>query len=385
VSGKATILSGVRALDDATLEVRLSAPDAQFLVRCADVAFSPLPSDPVMAGRLPDWGTFPLGNGPFELGGPLVANQPVVLVPNDLHAGGHPKVAQVELRPYQDIGASYAAWRSGQLDWTAFPLDRTVEVRRLYRPSSLIRPTAGLDALVVPLTTAPTDNPLFRQALSLAIDRTKIGRYVVGNSLLPADGLVPPLVPGSGATSATDPCSSCTYDPARARLLLAQSGVKVAGVFPLYFARGTGQEVWVRAVAGDIAAVLGIDARAMPLPAAGAAPPAMGLGMGATALERPMRSPTPDDFLTALVGSGGRSVSGYADADMDALLDGAPSVLDAGLRTARYQQAERVALRDLPIIPLFWQRSFRLARLKGWKGLGMDAFGDPTLASLAPR
>src|SRR5207237_2643181 len=117
-----------------------------------------------------------------------------------------------------------------------------------------------------------------RQALSLAIDRTKIGRYVVGNSLLPANGLVPPLIPGSGSgagsgsTSAAAPCSSCTYDPVRARRLLAQSGVKIAGVFPLYYAQGTGQEAWVRAVAGDIAAVLGIGARAMPLPAAPGGP-----------------------------------------------------------------------------------------------------------------
>ncbi|TMK40008.1 MAG: hypothetical protein E6G66_17560, partial [Actinobacteria bacterium] len=282
VSGRATTLAGARALGDATLEIRLSAPDAQFLVHCADVAFSPMPNDAVVAGRLPSWGEFPLGNGPFQLSGPLVADQPTVLVPNLLHAGGHPKVAQVALRPYQDIGASYAAWRSGQVDWTAFPPEKTAEVRHLYRPSSLIRPTAGLDALVLPLTVAPTDNLTFRQALSLAIDRTKIGRYAVGNSLLPANGLVPPLIPGSGSgsgsTSATAPCSSCTSDPARARRMLAQSGVKIAGVFPLYYAQGTGQEAWVRAVAGDIAAVLRIDARAMPLPAAPGGPP------GATAI-----------------------------------------------------------------------------------------------------
>jgi oligopeptide transport system substrate-binding protein len=377
VSGKAATLSGARALDDATLEIRLSAPDAQFLVRCADVAFSPMPSD---SARLPSWGGFPLGNGPFQLSGPLVANQPIVLVPNALHAGGHPKVAQVALSPYRDVGAAYAAWRSGQLDWTAFPPDRTGEVRHLYRPSSLIRPTAGLDGLVLPLTTAPTDNPLFRQALSLAIDRTRIGRYVVGNSLLPANGLVPPLVPGAGASSPTAPCSVCTYDPRRARELLAQSGVKVAGVFPLYFAQGTGEGAWVRAVAGDIASVLRIDARAMPLPAGPAVPP------GATALARPMRYPTPDDFLTSLVGSGGPdNTSGYANSAFDALVASAPSVSDPGLRAARYQQAERLAVADLPIVPVFWQRSFRLARLKDWKGLGMDAFGDPTLASLAPK
>lgn len=380
VSGKATTLAGVRALADATLEVRLSAPDAQFLVHCADVAFSPMPNDEVVAGRLPSWGEFPLGNGPFQLSGPLMAGQPIVLVPNLLHAGGHPKVAQVAFRPYDDVGASYAAWRAGQVDWTALPPEKTGEVRHLYRPSSLIRPTAGLDALVLPLTVAPTDKLAFRQAISLAIDRTKIGLYPMGNSLLPANGLVPPLIPGSGSGSgSTAPCSFCTYDPPRARRLLAQSGVKIGGVFPLYYAPGTGQEAWVRAAAGDIAAVLRIDARAMPLPAASGGSP------GATAIALPMRSPTPDDFLASLVGSGGQdNTSGYANPAFDTLVAAAPSILDPGLRAARYQQAERLALADLPVVPLFWQRSFRLARFKGWKGLGMDAFGDPTLAGLAP-
>src|SRR5260370_15283676 len=111
VSGKATTLVGVRALGDATLEVRLSAPDAQFLVRCADVAFSPMPNDAALAGRLPAWGEFPLGNGPFQLSGPLVAGQPIILLPNLLHAGRHPKVGQVAVPPYEEVGGSYAAWR----------------------------------------------------------------------------------------------------------------------------------------------------------------------------------------------------------------------------------------------------------------------------------
>jgi oligopeptide transport system substrate-binding protein len=390
VNGKAAAPSGVRAVDPFTLEIRLSAPDAQFLVRCGDVAFSPMPSDAAIAARQPSWAEFPLGNGPFKVGGPLVVNQPIVLLPNAVHAGGHPKVAQVSLLPYPDLVTAYAAWRAGQLEWTAFPPDKTAEVRHLYRSSSLIRPTAGLDALALPQkvsggvglprATTPTDNLLFREAVSLSIDRMKIARYALGNALLPASGLVPPLVPGSAAGSQTPACAWCTFDPARARQLLAQSHVLVTGVFPIYFAPGTDQEAWVRAVAGDIASVLGIDARSLPLPARPGAP------TGATAVARPMRYPTPDDFLEPLLGSGGReNTSGYANPAFDALITGAPAVSDPGLRAERYREAERLALADLPVIPVFWQRSFRMFRARGWKGLGMDAFGNPTLWTLAPK
>ena len=378
LSGRASVLTGVRAVDPFTLEIRLTVPDPEFLVRCGDVAFSPLPSDAAMAARRPSWDVFPLGNGPFRLAGPLVAGQPVTLVPNAVHAGGRPKVAQVVLRPYDGLADEYAAWRAGQIDWSAFPPDKTAEVRHLYRPSSLVRPTAGLDALVLP--TAAPGNLLFRQALSLSVDRTGIGRFVLGDALLPATGLVPPLIPGSSAGSPIPACPACTYDPVRARQLLAQSGVQVAGVFPIYFAPGTDQEAWVRAVAGDIASALGIDARATPLAAGSGAP------VGAAAVSRPMRYPTPDDFLRPpLAGSGPGSAAGSTDPVFEALVAAAPTVSDPGARAERYQRAERLALASLPAIPLFWQRSFRMFRAKGWKGLGMDAFGNPTLRTLAPR
>jgi ABC-type oligopeptide transport system substrate-binding subunit len=118
----------------------------------------------------------------------------------------------------------------------------------------------------------------------------------------------------------------------------------------------------------------------MPLPAGPGAP------AGATAVSRPMHHPTPDDFLQPLLETGGsENVSGYANAAFDAQVAGAPAVADPGLRAERYQQAERLALGTLPVIPLFWQRSFRMVRAKGWKGLGMDTFGNPTLRTLAPK
>ncbi|HEX9530517.1 MAG TPA: ABC transporter substrate-binding protein, partial [Acidimicrobiales bacterium] len=215
VSGRSPTLSGARALDPLTLEIRLSAPDAQFLVRCGDVAFSPLPSAAAVAARQPSWARFPLGNGPFKLSRPMVANQAIVLTPNALHAGGHPKVAQVALEIYNDVAASYAAWRAGRLDWSAYPPDRMAEVRRHYRSSSVIRPTAGLDGLVLDEGSAPASNPLFRQAVSLAVDRAAIARGVLANAVLPAAGLVPALVPGAAAGGGASPCPSCGFDPAR--------------------------------------------------------------------------------------------------------------------------------------------------------------------------
>ena len=123
-------------------------------------------------------------------------------------------------------------------------------------------------------------------------------------------------------------------------------------------------------------------------PAAGTGSPTLdrvlgqvGCGVaGPVAGRFPTNVPFLDDFL------GGGHAPGEVHGVLGAIGAGKSSLaLRIAWEAARYQQAERLALADLPIVPVFWQRSFRLARLKGWKGLGMDAFGDPTLASLAPR
>ena len=376
VSGTATTLAGARAVDDHTLEIRLSSPDAQFLIRCGDFAFMPLPSDAAMSAQRPSWAQFPIGNGPFRLAGPLVPNQTIALVPNPLHAGGHPKAARVELRIFGDLTGSYQAWKAGELDWSAFPPEKTAETRHLYRPLSLIRPTAGVEGLVV----GGPDNALFRQAVSLAIDRSGIATGLLTNAVLPAVGIVPPRVPGSAAAVGPPPCPACTYDPARARRLLAESGVKVEGVFPLSFIPGVGEDAWVRAVADQLKANLGIDAS----PVAAAPPP--GSLTALAAFSRTMRYPTPDDFLESLLGSGGHAnLSGYANPAFDTLLAATRAMPDPGARASAYQEVERSILSRLPVIPLFWPRNFRLAHLKQWGGVGMDAFGDPTLRTVFAR
>ena len=137
------------------------------------------------------------------------------------------------------------------------------------------------------------------------------------------------------------------------------------------------------AVAQDLKANLGIDARAVPGAAAGVT---TGPAMGAAAVVRVMRYPTPDDFLQKVLGTGGReNASGYTNPHFDDLVAAALRLADPAVRAKEFQQAERLALDDMPIIPLWWQRGVGLARLRRWRGLGMDAFGDPTLRTVVAK
>lgn len=60
--------------------------------------------------------------------------------------------------------------------------------------------------------------------------------------------------------------------------------------------------------------------------------------------------------------------SGYSNPEVDRLIDLAERQLDPALRAARYLDAERILLREYPVIPLFSGVAHRLvaARVRGW-------------------
>ena len=392
VSGTATSLAGVGAVNPRTLVIHLAAPDGEFLIRAADTPFSPLP-----VGLFS--GTAPVGDGPFRLAGPWVAGQPVALVPNRAYHGVAPRLSQVVVSGFPDLNAAYAAWRAGQVDWTDLAPDQVAAAVVAYKNNVVRRSTAALDYLAVsgPTGTA-VDLVAFREAISLAIDRRGIAAQVLAASVTPAVGLVPPSIPGAasrivkpgpkgvGGLDATGPCTACRYDPARARQLLAQSGVSLSGTFALSYPPDIGAAAWMPAIARQLSANLGINAVAVAVPAPPVGSSVASPERGALGMARLMRFPTQGDLLSSLLGTGGdANTTGYANPAFDRLLVQAreePTVL---ARADLYRQAERLALADLPAIPLFWPTSLSLARSNRWSGLGSDAFGMPQLQTAAPR
>lgn len=144
--------------------------------------------------------------------------------------------------------------------------------------------------------------------------------------------------------------------------------------------------------ARDLKANLGIDAQALPAPASlSAQPTAADLlraspSGAAAGLSWIMRYATAGNVLQSLMATGGpQNGSGYANSSFDALVSKARTLPDPAQRAAAYQKAERLALADLPIVPLWWPRGVRLARLGRWGSLAEDAFGDPTLRTVVAK
>jgi len=389
----APTLSGVEAVNDTTFRVTLSEPDPEFAVKSGHLPFFPVPSDATIAGQKPSFGENPIGNGPFMLKQPepWKHNQSITMVPNPKYVGSRqkPVLDEVVFVILADFDTAYLEWQAGNLDWTRIPPPKLAEAEAQNAGMFIKKAMAGLNYLAPNANKPPTDNKLFRQAVSLAVDRDAINRSIFNGLQAPADSIIPPIMPGyrKGA------CKLCKYDPAQAKQLFQQSGVQLTGPLPLYFNAGAGHEQWMQAVADQIKTNLGIEVRlegiqpfsaylkflGSPLAPGGAPGSVNRLAWG-------LDYPTPWNFLWPLLHSkSADNHSNYTNPAFEAKIAEANRVEDEAARIKIYQQAEDIALEDMAFVPMWFRIQFRLVKLDQFTGVDMDPYEHPTFTTISRK
>lgn len=377
--GTAAGLAGVKAKDEYTLEVELVRADAEFFVRTGHTPFMPVPSEAAIAGQKPSWGEFPIGNGPFKLKEAWVHNQSVTLVRNDTYFGTEPYLDQVNFKILADPDAAYLEWQAGNLDWTRPPSAKTAEAKAdtvHYREGT--DSTAGTDFLMATLEKPPSNNKVFRQAVSMAIDRKKISDAVFGGVKKPATSIIPPSMPGYRP----DVCKYCKYDVAEAKKLLEQSGVKPGTKIELWYNAKGGHKDWIDAVAQQLKDNLGLETVAVGRQDSFGVFLKAVRALNTGALVRfawGMDYPTPDNFLFPLFGTGSSdNYNGFSSAKFDETINKAQAEPNQAKRIKLYQDAEDIMLDELSYIPIWYRTPVRLGRFEKFGGLNISFHEFPT-------
>lgn len=195
----------------------------------------------------------------------------------------------------------------------------------------------------------PFADPRVREAVALSLDRKEIATEGLKGLAAPLDQLVPPTVFGY-----SNRLSAMPFDPARARRLLAEAGVgsgfETSILLPDYL-RGVADVVQKRL------APLGIRLTPDVLPFTdfnrkwrSEDVPMTLFGWGAGTGDA-------SDFLDALLhsarnGYGRSNRFGYADPEMDRLIELSDRTLDPAARHDSITRAQEILRRDLPIVPL---------------------------------
>jgi peptide/nickel transport system substrate-binding protein len=168
----------------------------------------------------------PVGTGPVRFGS-WVKDDKAVLEANPDYWGGKIEVDRWIMRPIPETAPRIAALLKGEVDViTQLPPDQGERVTGNASTRVAGALYAGLYVLAVNSKRPPLDNPLVKQALSLAIDRQAIVK-----ELWRGRGIVPsgPIAKGDNHFDAGLP--PLPYDPKEARERLKKAGYKNEPVY----------------------------------------------------------------------------------------------------------------------------------------------------------
>ncbi len=348
---KAASVSGVKVIDDRTIQIDLIEPSDYFLSELTyPVAF--VVDRQQIEANPRNWTQKPSGTGPFKLAEFKPAEK-IRLVRNDRYHLGAPKLDEVVFE--LGGGSLLTRYENDEIHIGYIPAslldsvkDGSNALAKEYRPV----PNMAVFYFTLNPQKAPFDDPKVRQAFALTIDRETLNSVLLYDAYRVADGFLPPEMPGY-----TESVSSYDYDVDRAKQLLAES--KYAGNLPriVLSYSGTGaapgdllvavQERWQEAL-GVTIELQAIDSSAFLREQRRGNFQMHSDGWAAD-------YPDPEDFLGKLFASDSTlNYTGYKNAEVDRLLLAARTEQDRTRRFAMYADAEQLILDDAVVVPTFW-------------------------------
>ena len=377
-AGEAEELTGVRAVDDHTLEVTLKQPSNTFLQELAVPVTWVVPAEAVVAGS-PEWVDKPVGAGPFKFV-EWTPNVRIVFEANDDFFLGRPQIDRLEYLIVPDASTALAQYEAGEVDIVAVPpsaLQRVSEDPVLsqqiaYFTRAQLRYTGMNQDMFEPFKDVRV-----RQAFIYAIDRDAIVTQVLNNAWATATGLVPPNIPQFNPDLEAYP-----YDPAKAQELLADAGYPGGAGFPTV-ELATLDTTVAEAMAAMLTANLGITVEILQ-PERGDMINGLWAGdrwqfffFGWTA-DTPSASVWTYEMLYCGLDS---NFSNYCNDEVNNYIDLARSTLDFEESTSYWQQAEALAMADAAVIPNGYSRFIYLVNPQV-QGFAANLFGPVGFAGV---
>ena len=216
MDGKTTAISGVKVVDERTLEVTLDAAKQYFLDKLAQPVAFVVDRDNVAKGA--KWYEQPNGTGPFKLK-TWEKDSLLVLERFDGYHLGAAKLKNLVFKLF--AGYSMQLYESGEIDVTGVgtsDLDRVLDTSNPLNRELLTGSSLSIYYLGFNVSKPPFDDPKVRQAFAMAIDVSKVIEVALKGRADPAAGYLVTGIPGFD--SALQPLP---FDPARAKQLIAES------------------------------------------------------------------------------------------------------------------------------------------------------------------
>ncbi len=172
LEGRATEISGVRVVNDTTLEVTIDAPKVYFLSKLTYPTAFVVDRANVAKGN--DWWRQPNGTGPFKLKEWQQSNL-LVLERNERYYGEMARVASVEYQLWS--GVPMNMYETGDIDVAGvdvYYIDRVTDPAGPFSKELQVTPELSFYWIGFNTTKPPFDDINVRKAFTLALDKDRI-------------------------------------------------------------------------------------------------------------------------------------------------------------------------------------------------------------------
>ena len=355
LDGNVREVSGIRVIDDHTLEITIDEPKSYFLAKLTYPTAFVLDQENVESNRR--WFRTPNGTGPFKLE-EYVPGETLLLARNESYHLGPPFLEKVEF--ILSGGTAMLMYENDEIQVTGVGL---ADLDLILDPENPLNaqlnrapPSFSTDYIGMNVNEPPFDDLKVRQALNYAIDKQAISRDVLADLVVPATGILPPGFPGYN-----DGIAGYPYNPEKARQLLSESKYGGdPGDFPRIILTTAGS--FGSSVGLDLEVVLemwrqnlGIEVEILQTEFATYLQDLVKRRFQMFQIGWIADYPDPENFLDLLFhGDSKNNHTGFDNPEVNDLLERARVEQREDMRYELYQKAEELILEEAPWIPLWY-------------------------------
>ncbi len=365
--GSAENISGLKVIDEHTLQVTIDAPKPYFLYKLTYSTAYVLDRDNVETGA--DWYRTPNGTGPYRLVR-WDSMERMIYERFDDYYGTPPAIPTIIYTLY--TGDSFRLYEEGAVDFAGvadYNAERVSDPSEPLNKELVTGVSLCTSYIQFDVTKPPFDDVKVRQAFTLAFDKNKYLEIVLKNTDVAAKGLYPPALPGYSLD-----LQGYGFDPELARQLIAESTYGSVDAFPEIVFTSSGWGSYADSLVSAMSQMwqqnLGVTISVQNLDPEKFLDQDVAEDYGQLSAHGWCADyPDPENFADVLFHTGTEMNKGnYSNPALDALLEEARVEPDVEKRIDLYQQAEQIIVDDAPAIFLFHSSSYVVVKpyVKGY-------------------
>lgn len=377
-AGKTKTLTGVKALDDSTLQITLTHAAPYFLEVLTNSLYFPLNKTVISQYGQGDWPNHVAGLGVGT--GPFMVKEwdhkvKIILVPNPHYYGTKTKLSEVDMYFVTEPTTAFKSYEANQYDfiWNITPNDQQT-AKSL--PGFVRKSLLETDLLFFNNKMPPFNSLAVRQAFAYAINKEALIHAIFKDAVVVAPTIIPPGMPGYQPDYAGIP-----YNKEKARSLMQSVYPDVSKVPPITFSYPTSQIIPVEADAlqemWQTALGVRVNLRSVDLVAYNTETTEHSVQFGSTQWGADF--PDPYDWLALNLTSNAANNNGeWSNPTFDQTIAQAEQAT-GDQRISLYNKAEQIAISDVGWLPVDHQAM--AAVIPSWlHGLSLNGnglyFGD---------